>query len=307
MVLLTFLATGFHEVFTLVLCTALASGALHAWLARKPNRWIWTCCLAAALIGFLVVYAAPGNEVRRADFTYAGDLKVTIALTLKQSASNILLWVLDIRLLSGTLLLIMLVPRDETGKQSTTGAAVRDALIVGLTWVAVVGGAFAAVSWAIGMTMAPRTLNGIYLVFLVGWFWFVAVLMRRFSKPAASLSAARPLMRRLLAVIFVAAMLLGGNTWKAIIDLSGAAPVYSAAMKERWRSLAAASRDGERDAIVRPLPARPTSYIKYFELTEDPEFWVNWSVAHYFGLGSVRLAGVEERQTETSTNPGAVP
>ena len=99
------------------------------------------------------------------------------------------------------------------------------------------------------------------------------------------------------AVIFVVAMLLTGNTWKALGDLHRAAPVYSQAMRDRWRSLEAARARGEEDAVVGPLPARPQSYISYFELRQDPAYWENWSVAHYFGLRSVRLGG------DTRENP----
>ncbi|HEY8559756.1 MAG TPA: DUF6056 family protein [Pyrinomonadaceae bacterium] len=290
--LLAFLATGFHEVFGLVLCAALASGSLQQWLARRSNRWIWTGCLAAALIGFLVVYAAPGNEVRRADFPFAGNLEVTVRLALGQSFSSIFMWISDIRLLTGTLLLLMLMPRDLTASNDGIGLPARNVVITGITGIAAVGGAFTAVSWAIGMSMAPRTLNGIYLVFLVGLFW-VIVLSARCFPAAAAISAARPAARWALTVLFVGGMMLSGNTRKAIVDLSVAAPVYRAAMQERWRSLAAASDRGERAAVGRSLPARPKCFIKYFELSEDPEFWVNWGVAHYFGLASVKLSAAE--------------
>ena len=68
-------------------------------------------------------------------------------------------------------------------------------------------------------------------------------------------------------------------------------------MRDRWRSLEAARARGEQDAVVGPLPARPQSYISYFELRQDPAYWENWSVAHYFGLRSVRLGG------DTRENP----
>ena len=76
--LLTVLATGFHELFGLLLCIVLVGGALRAWLARDPRRWLWTVCVVAALVGFLVVYLAPGNAVRRAEFRLAGKLDVAL-------------------------------------------------------------------------------------------------------------------------------------------------------------------------------------------------------------------------------------
>lgn len=287
--LLAVLATGFHELFGLLLCIVLVGGALRAWLARDPRRWIWTACLVAALVGFLVVYLAPGNAVRRAEFPQAGKLAVTVRLTGKQSIRDVVPWMLDIRLLLGTALLLMLAPRALTGRRASRDGTARDVVIVALTWVVALVAAYAAASWAIGMNMPYRTLNGIYLVFLAGWFWVLVMLTRLFAGREHPRLNVTSVMCRAAAPIFVAAMLLTGNTWKALVDIQGAAPVYNKAMLDRWRSLEAAQARGEQDALVESLPARPQSYIRYFELREDPGYWVNWSVAHYFGLRTVRL------------------
>jgi len=294
--LLTVLATGFHELFGLLLCIVLVGGALRAWLARDPRRWIWSVCLVAALVGFLVVYLAPGNAVRRAEFPLAGKLDVALRLTVKQGLRDVVPWALDIRLLMGTALLLMLAPQALTGRGPRREGTARDVVIVALTWFVALGAAYAAGSWAIGMNMPDRTLNSIYLVFLAGWFWVLVMLTRLFAMRDHPLLVATPLMCRVAAAIFVTAMLLTGNTWKALVDLHGAAPVYSQAMLARWRSLEAARARGEQDAVVEPLPARPQSYINYFELRQDPAYWENWSVARYFGLRTVRLGGNKENR-----------
>jgi hypothetical protein len=301
------LATGFHEVFGLLLCLALAAGAIQMWLAGNANRWTWTFCLVAALAGFLVVYAAPGNEVRRADFPLAADLGVTVRLTAEQIMSNVTRWILDVRLLAGTLSLLILMPQALIGPDPVSRPAARDIAIAALTWAAAVVGAFAAVSWAIGMVMAPRTLNGIYLIFLTGWFWTLVMLIRRFSERALSLMDVRAWIRGGAVAVFCASMLLTGNTRRGMIELAGAAPVYSAAMDERWRTLEAKAAAGDLDVVVEPLPARPRLYIKYFELTEDPDFWVNSYIASYFGLRTVRLAGETPKSGESEANPGVAP
>jgi hypothetical protein len=143
--------------------------------------------------------------------------------------------------------------------------------------------------------MAPRTLDGIYFIFVTGWFWVVVMLVRHFSERDEPLLVAAPLLRRIAVAIFAVAMLLTGNTRKALEDLRGAAPAYSAAMDARYQSLAVAAAKGEQDAVVEPLPQKPESFIKYFELREDPNYWENWSVAHYFGLNTVRMSGKSDK------------
>lgn len=254
---------------------------------------MWTACLAAALAGFLVVYIAPGNAVRRAEFLFAGNLGVTMRLTMQQLISDVLPWVLDVRLLFGTALILLLVPECITDNRRQKSEP-RDLVIVVLTWIAVLIAAVAAASWATGSNLILRTLDGIYLVFLTGWFWVFVMAKRHFGR-GEPLLAATPLLRRPAATIFVAAMLLTGNTWKQVRDLRGAAPAYSNAMGDRWRSLEAASANGTPDVTVKPVWPHPKSYIAYFELREDPNYWENRSVANYFGLRSVRMAGKSDK------------
>jgi len=121
------------------------------------------------------------------------------------------------------------------------------------------------------------------------------MVMRRFAERDEPLLVAAPPLRRIAVAMFVAAMLLTGNTWDALQDLRGAAPAYSQAMGARYRSLAATAARGERDAAVEPIPQQPESFIKYFELREDPDYWENWSVAHYFGLNTVRMSGKSDK------------
>ncbi len=291
--LLALVAAGFHELFSLLLCLALAGGTLRGWLARDEGRWMWTACLAAALVGFLVVYNAPGNAVRRAEFPFAANFGVTMRLTVQQVISDVLPWILDVRLLFGTALILLLAPeciKDDRRQRSE----LRDLVIVVLTWVAVLIAAVAAASWATGSNLILRTLDGIYLVFLTGWFWVFVMAKRHFGR-REPLLAATPLLRRTAATIFVAAMLLTGNTWKQLRDLRGAAPAYSNAMGDRWRLLEAASAKGTPHVTVKPVWAHPKSYIAYFELREDPNYWENRSVANYFGLRSVRMAGKSDK------------
>lgn len=294
--LLAVITTGFHELFGLLLCIVLAGGTLKMWLACDSRRRLWTICLLAALAGFIVVYVAPGNAARRAEFPLAADVGVTCRLAVKQGISNLIPWVLDLRLLSGTALLFLLAPSCLKRAGKSRDGTARDLVIVGVTWILAVGGGFVGASWATGSNLVLRTLDGIYLVFLAGWFWVAVMLARHFTE-GQELFFTTAAMRRVLVVTFAAAMLLTGNTWKALPDLRRSAPAYSKAMHSRWLSLQTARDRDEGDVVVKPLPSRPQAYINYFELREDPNHWENTSVAKYFGLNTVRLASniVENR------------
>jgi hypothetical protein len=209
--------------------------------------------------------------------------------------------VLDLRLLTATALALMLVPKAITGGVPTRGTGSRVTAMLAGTWLCAIIVAFAAASWAIGMEMPARTRNGIYLIFLLGWFWLLVMVTRQLHDQRPPLLTATPLIRRIAAGLFVASMLLTGNTWEGARNLRRSAPEYRQALRARWEALRAAAARGESDVVIEPLEARPGSYITYFEVREDPEYWENWSIAHYFGLRTVVL---RSRRTRTEVQPG---
>jgi hypothetical protein len=223
---------------------------------------------------------------------------LTLRLTAKGGLSNVVSWVLDLRLLSATALALMLVPTAMTGAAATRGMGSRETAVLTATWLGAIIVAFVAASWAIGMEMPARTRNGIYLIFLLGWFWLLVMVTRQLNDRTPPLLTATPLMRRIAAALFVSAMLLTGNTWEGARNLRRSAPEYRQALRARWQALRAAAARGERDVVVDPLEARPGSYITYFEVREDPEYWENWSVAHYFGLRTVVLRSTDDLDQE---------
>jgi hypothetical protein len=291
---LALVATGFHELYALLLCILLVGGTIVAWANNDRRRWVCAACLSAAVVGFLIVYLAPGNDVRRAEFPLAANLRVAVKLTIKQGVSNIATWVLDVRLLSATALALMLVPQAMAGRPGAPRPTTRGTLVFAGTWACAMFVAFAAASWAIGMEMPARTRNGIYLIFLLGWFWLLVILFRQFARSEPPLLTSTPLLRRLALGLFVISMLLTGNTWKGIQELPRSAPAYRTAVLQRDRTLKAAAARGEQDVIVAPLYVRPQSYITYFDVTDDPEHWENWSVAHYYRVRTVALAPPSE-------------
>ena len=102
-------------------------------------------------------------------------------MTLKLTVTQVLIiisWVLDIRLLIGTALLLMLMPRALTDYGQSDNNTKRNILIAAATWISAIIAAFVAASWAVGINLPDRTLNGIYIIFLTRWFWILVMLVR---------------------------------------------------------------------------------------------------------------------------------
>ncbi len=72
--------------------------------------------------------------------------------------------------------------------------------------------------------------------------------------------------------------------------LIGEAQQYDAEMRERLALLEDPALDGE-DVTVPAFTVRPYLLFLYgLELTEDPSYWINETVAEYYDKGSVTLA-----------------
>ena len=290
--LLAIVAAGFHEVYALMLCLALLGGTLCMCMGQDSRRWTWGACLIAAIVGFLIVYLAPGNEQRRSHFPQAGSLATTLGLAARHGVPTVAAWVFDVRLLSATAILLMLQSMRASVRDKPAGGRTT-MLIVAVTGTVTVAAALLAGYWAIGIQLPGRTLGGIYMAFLVGWFAVVVTAFKYLSPVEVSLLVPGPLLGRVLAVLFASAMLLTGSTWIGLLDLPRSAPTFRSQMQDRWAQLrGTASLGEEADVEVPRVWVRPKIFIsaEYFELREDPQHWENFSVARYFHLRTVRLA-----------------
>ena len=155
------------------------------WIETDSRRWTWSLCLVAAVVGFLIVYMAPGNEARRSHFAQAGSVDTTLRLAARHGVPTVAQCVFDVRLISATVVLLML--------QSLNGSAgkvprLSKVLIVVLTANFTTAAALLGGYWAAGIELPDRTLGGIYMGFLVGWF---AIVIQAAGRLAADLRALR--------------------------------------------------------------------------------------------------------------------
>ena len=301
LLLFALVTAAFHELFGLLLVGVLAIGAVFAFATRDPRRLAWLGAAAAALVGVASVVLAPGNQVRQPTLNPEGfdpfrALGAALAMWLRVldapsagdpiGAHVPLGWIADVRLLAATVLLVLFAP----GAPDWLRRAPRlwKGLAPAVT-VALLSGAFVAGGLALGRTLPLRAFDGLYLVFLLGWFLTVFVHASGDGKP--TLPA-----RRTLWVLGAGSLALGlvvsGNVKHGLRDLvRGRAAAFDRAMQARYAEAREVRAHGSGELRIAPIEPWPSSYFRNDVGELAPA--LQECVARYFELESVRVVGSE--------------
>ena len=157
-----------------------------------------------------------------------------------------------------------------------------------IVWLIVLGFAFYVPSWAFGEKMPPRTLSGIYVMFVVGWLGTVYLWTRDLHAPPslASDPFRSPNSAAVVAFAFGLSLVMTGNGFNAVHELAvGRAGNWRKSVESRYTLL---RRARDSDCVIPPL-APPTTILYSGEITDDIHDWHNVSVADFFNVKSVRL------------------
>jgi len=305
--LLAFLVTGMHELIALMFCMVLVTGTAISLKIRRSTHqvWAWLVVSLSALLGLAVVAAAPGNYLRREWFAkeYAiQDRSLIHALELAwgQAWQVLPCWVLDVRLLAATLVIVLTpsLARARAGWPRWGGISPK--LVVTALWLLIVAGMFFCPSYLMHMPMPKQVLNATYTVFVLGWITAVVVWTRSQAESEGTTAKSQepigPRFARSAALAVLGlSLLVTGNTRNGIIGLRNRVPQNWNRMNH-WRDhlIREAMRRGAtqvelpiRDFAATYLTNCPRMYF-FCDITEEPTFWVNGYLAWYYGVNSIR-------------------
>ena len=272
------LAPGVHELYGLFGVVA-AFVALAVLLLRRDLRpasvtpWALAAGLGLTHL-ILVTLGAPGNAIRAATMTHAGQLPVALRLTVGQGADWLRRWVFDLPTVALAVLAYGLPGKRPAwcGWKLGRWSAAALLAILGLS---VVGGAIAAHAWETGEYMAGRTQDALQVVTLL-----VAVV----SAYAAGGRGLPDPVRVAAAALLVASMLVEPGLIRGATALRRDAPRWAAAMDRHHARLSAAAGRGE--AVV--LPPTPSVFWDR-TLLNDPAHYRNAHTRLYYDVPAVRM------------------
>ncbi len=319
--LLALVSAAFHELFALVLGVAVFTGAGVAFLRRDPRRRAWAAAGAGLLIGFATVAVAPGNQHRERGVQpnvqgASGAVREALEMWLRVldtpvhhgsntgSYGSPLGWVVDPKLLAATALF-----STSRRVRSLRPAWLLEVprlwkTIVPVAWLAGLSGAFLGGGLVLGTTLPLRVFNGLYLVFLLGWFLTVFV-HTRWEIQSDALHPGERMLRLASAGILALGLLVSTNVKQGLRDLvTGRAAAFDRAMTDRYEAARKLRQGGGGHLVVPAVDPWPSSYYQN-DILEDPEASQNECMAGYFELESIRLGG--PRKGTAMSPPRKVP
>ncbi|MDE2167027.1 MAG: hypothetical protein KGJ66_11915 [Alphaproteobacteria bacterium] len=287
-----FFVSGLHELAAALEVGLLAAIAIAARLACGRWRPASLVAFAVAMVGLIVVIAAPGNGAREAAVGASPPLGRAAVAALLQIARDIGIWLVDPKTLATTAVLIVLRARGDIAPSWP------ERLTVGARWA--LTGLFAATlvalyvvpAVALGDAVPARTLAGIHLAFLCGGL----VVVSAWAPHAVRWIAARRLdpdkTLRWALIALALTLPASRNVAAGIADLRGPAESFHSFMVARDATLRRLHAAGVAEATV-PVIAKaafPRSYVFHADIRGDAAFWINRWTAHYYGLAAIRAA-----------------
>jgi hypothetical protein len=280
---------GFNEVIMLMMIVIYAAWAAVACANRSTTRRVALAFLLIAIVSGMFVLFSPGNAVRQSLFVgvrhqLPRSIAKTMLQTLRFNGSG--LWSGALQLASLLFVPVamrwtQLVPQDaRTARHARFAFA---ALLMLLVPIAT----FPAY-WETGTLGQHRTADVAFFAFLVIWFAAIPFWLSAADARGRSLHQFAESWRSLLAVMFVIAIGLTGNTYTVGTELlNGELRRYDAAMHDRYAQLERCRSDAPPVCELTPIPEAPASF-SVVDVGPSAAYWVNVAYARYFATGPIR-------------------
>ncbi|MCP1382594.1 DUF6056 family protein [Runella salmonicolor] len=285
---LVFAVIGCSETNLTIMVLLVAGWWGYQLVINRTWDWFAVFLVAVAAISCYIFFTSPGNLLRMSGNPEGRNIPFSALQSIKLLARLSIEWMTRTPLLVFTILWIAVLPKIFVNQQTMRYFSVP-------LWVAVLayfGILFVQIFpsyYGIGIEPAPRVINSIYLYFLIGWFYCLAVLVRYFYQQdfgGAKNWYLPPSIKLVLAILIVVSALFSQNFRMVYGDwLRGRAAAYDSELKQRYEYIE--NTPGDR-VYVEPLKARPQSLF-LDDANPDPKHWWAKCMGGYFGKKEVVL------------------
>lgn len=276
----SFIASGSNETLAVQWIFTLFFVFVYQRLIFNRRERVLILPFAAAVIGFLILYFAPGNAVRGKELHGGHD----ILLLLVKPWGLIIETTVRYLSLAGLVLLIATFPilKEFHHNLSEKIKSKQSRLFLGLFGLGVFALTFVPSVWTMGGLPPRRVLNNTYLFFLLyGTFLIILFadkldFLKRWSDRFSG---------KKLNILFAISLLILFNNfyaWKDLVNL----PKY--VESEKKRQVIVSSGQG-KDVIITPLAYFPTTFY-YEDVMIKPDDYRNIVFAKFYNLKSVVLS-----------------
>ncbi len=254
-------------------------------LIKKRMNWYLFIILAGALISVIISFTLPGNRHRGNQYVHNYELYFSVVASLSFLGRQLLEWMTETPLIVISFMIFPVLlnfSRSETGRK-----VLPNPLIAVLTVLVLVYSGIFVMLWSVGIVPYDRILNLIYFVFIFGWFFTEASVIRFVvNKYGIQFKRIPGFLYAVAAVVLAIFMLRQNNIISVYSDLfGGAASDFSDVVNARYEYILNSRVDS---VTVDPFPAAPKSFF-YLDITTDPGIFYNVGYAKYFKKKAIML------------------
>jgi hypothetical protein len=295
-VFLVFAIVGCSETNLILIVLLLLALAGYRLVFQQTADWFLIGLVLVSFVSSWLLFRAPGNAIRMGGNPHSGEFVQSAIGSFGWLAQSAGQWLLRSPVLPLSILFLPL-----SVKITRPGATTRF-LFMGPAWLVVVAycGLLAAMVfpsyYGIGLPPANRTANTIFIVFVVGWFYTLATLVRATRLGISSEKNNRLFLYRLttatpLVILVGVGIWIGAGLWFSVPirqmynDLRlGYAARYDREMTTRREQLLKPGKT----VFVQPISVYPPSLFVE-DVHNDPKFLWNRCQAGYYGHEAIIL------------------
>jgi hypothetical protein len=288
-VFLIFAIAGSNEVsMVLLLLLFLLAFVIDAYLSRKINWALMGFVIIAGVASYFVVFA-PGNNVRLALYPHQQNIIASIKLSALSVVKSMFNWTVSLPILASTIIFMQYATTIISSKIKYKKKLLINPIISFFMFVMLLGASFFPTYWGTGEAPPIRTINVIYLFFLIGWFVNVYIFVDYFASKYGIIQTQLPKYVIILMFIFSFLTLVkddNNNIRTAYADLiTGKALQYDRELTNRYKII---RESQENKCEVNKLNELPET-IYFDDITDNSEDWRNKEYATYFHKGVIIL------------------
>jgi len=254
------------------------------WKIMKP----WAGLLVVGLIGFAVVYFAPGNTLRESTFPYRHDWTRSIQGSWNMGTWTLASWMGNPVFIMASLLVPFSAVRLRQVSPKPPAVHRVSLLMLFLITFSVPFVLQFPAWWSMGGWPPPRTVDTIFFVFLLSWLLFLGALSLRFMPDKITKRiVSSSFLFLLLAILFALAIAANSKFKRAQDDLWNRVEFFDDYMMDRHARIYDAIENQQTGLTVPAFNREFPRSIFFNDIRTDARDWRNVCYAEHFGLQGI--------------------
>jgi len=278
---------GSNEIALVLILTSVFLLMIKSFYMRSKFKWSILIIFVLTIAASYFVISAPGNTARSELYSENHLFVKSIILSFKELSEILIHWIFLTPLIPVTLILTPVFFIIFSKPNINTKLFSGNPFITFAIYLIFLFISFFIFYWITGKPPYNRTLNFIYFIFLIGWFYNVIVITGFFKIKFNVELKSLPGIVYILAIIVISFLLIRkSNVRTAYADLlRGTASKYNTELIGRYNFI----KESKSDTLVIDELVNIPRTIFVADITSDPKAMCNIFYSQYFGKNSITL------------------